>query len=145
MDLPPSYDDIYDTGNPPTYPPISTQPGQLGTTTSSSLQSSSNNSGFPENESRTSESLPVESLANLSIAASDEGNITTPLKVPIGVHCTPKSLVAIQEVKGHLSLLHAFAELRSQVDTYSAEYAVPLMPEDKDRRWAWFVGHAVQR
>ena len=46
-----------------------------------------------------------------------------------------------EQVKGHLALLCAFALLRSRVDAMTAD---PML-EDKDRKWAFFIGLAVER
>ncbi|KAJ7598800.1 hypothetical protein C8J56DRAFT_1092684 [Mycena floridula] len=55
-------------------------------------------------------------------------------------------LVEISSVKGHLALLHAFAQLKSKVEECNpAAWDIPNVPEDKERRWAWFVGLAVER
>jgi hypothetical protein len=66
----------------------------------------------------------------------------------IGTKRTSAALVDSAQLKGHLALLHAFAELRKQVDGLDkhaqTEHQV-LIPDDKERRWAWFVGLAVER
>ena len=52
----------------------------------------------------------------------------------------------ISEIKGHLALLHAFAELKKQVDGDEATVqVVPNVTLDRERRWGWFVGVAVER
>ena len=53
-------------------------------------------------------------------------------------------LVTIQEVKGHLGLLHLFADLKRRVN------GIPNLPEHlstlkSEKRWGWFVGLAVER
>jgi len=70
-------------------------------------------------------------------------NYTPPTKFAIGSSTTTQPLVRIVEVKGHLALLHAFAELKNQVD--ALEVPVPHVPKDKERKWAWFVALAVER
>ena len=64
----------------------------------------------------------------------------------ISSHRIP-SLIHLDQLKGHLALLHAFAELRLQVDkasdtkTWNSAY----VPKDKEKRWRWFVAMAVER
>jgi hypothetical protein len=70
-------------------------------------------------------------------------NYTPPTKFTIGSSTTTQPLVRIVEVKGHLALLHAFSELKNQVDALEAP--VPHVPADKERKWAWFVALAVER
>ncbi|KAG5642977.1 hypothetical protein DXG03_001825 [Asterophora parasitica] len=71
-------------------------------------------------------------------------------KFKIGQQRTPAPLVTIQQLKGHLSLLHAFATLRDEIETldtalYYNHGIIPFIPGDKERRWGWFVGRAVER
>ncbi|KAF9463652.1 hypothetical protein BDZ94DRAFT_1192440, partial [Collybia nuda] len=65
----------------------------------------------------------------------------------IGSKRTSAPLVNSAQLKGHLALLHAFARLRQRVDGFDGyvKQAIPLMPDDLERRWAWFVGLAVER
>jgi hypothetical protein len=50
------------------------------------------------------------------------------------------------QLKGHLGLLNKFAALRTQVDQLGIDdNKLIQMPEDKDMRWTWFVGLAVER
>lgn len=61
---------------------------------------------------------------------------------------TTEALVNTSNVKGHLMLLQAFASLRLTVDGLepnSMAVWLDQMPEDKDKRWTWFVGRAVER
>ena len=52
-------------------------------------------------------------------------------------------LVTISEVKGHLALLRAFAELKQKVEGWNTGRSeVPL---DSEKRWVWFVDRAVER
>jgi len=67
---------------------------------------------------------------------------TAPTQFNIGSRLTPEPLVNISQVKGHLALLHAFAELKKQVEE---QEAIPHMPADLERRWTWFVALAVER
>jgi len=54
--------------------------------------------------------------------------------------------VKIPEIKGHLALLHAFAELKKQVDGDKVTVQVaPNVTLNRERRWTWFVGVAVER
>ncbi|KAF8816814.1 hypothetical protein BYT27DRAFT_7333232 [Phlegmacium glaucopus] len=66
-----------------------------------------------------------------------------PTQFKIGFEGTQEPLVNISQVKGHLALLHAFAELKKQVE--GLQEAIPHMPADLERRWAWFVALAVER
>jgi len=70
-------------------------------------------------------------------------NYTPPTKFTVGSSTTTQPLVRVVEVKGHLALLHAFSELKNQVD--ALEVPVPHVPADKERKWAWFVALAVER
>jgi hypothetical protein len=63
---------------------------------------------------------------------------TFPESFNIGTGQTPPFVDSAQ-LKGHLALLHSFAILRSQVD------GLTVPPDDKDRRWTWFVSLAVER
>ncbi|KAK7037408.1 hypothetical protein VNI00_011158 [Paramarasmius palmivorus] len=77
------------------------------------------------------------------VSSSDE-----PALYAIGQAFT-SPLVSMSHVKGHLRLLHAFATLRSQIINLSErdiEDKFPwFTPHNKDKRWAWFVGLAVER
>ncbi|KII94204.1 hypothetical protein PLICRDRAFT_419726 [Plicaturopsis crispa FD-325 SS-3] len=71
---------------------------------------------------------------------------TFPKTFKIGSSTTTGPLVQPDQLKGHLGLLHAFYSLRCQVE----EGSDPRLPEwstkvDPERRWAWFVGLAVER
>ncbi|KDR74375.1 hypothetical protein GALMADRAFT_280353 [Galerina marginata CBS 339.88] len=68
---------------------------------------------------------------------------TPPTQFTIGSATTNEPLVKIVEIKGHLTLLHAFAELKNQIE--SKEVALSNVPKDKERKWAWFVALAVER
>lgn len=60
----------------------------------------------------------------------------------------PLQVVEVAELKGHLALLRAFASLRASVEGLEPSqlnvWNVQML-EDKDRRWARFVGQAVER
>lgn len=68
---------------------------------------------------------------------------TPPSKFVIGSTITTEPLVGLPEIKGHLALLHNFAELKKQVETMTV--SVPYVPTDAERKWTWFVGLAVER
>jgi hypothetical protein len=63
---------------------------------------------------------------------------TFPESFKVGNRQTPPFVDSAQ-LKGHLALLYSFAILRSQIDELT------VLLDDKDRRWAWFVSHAVER
>ncbi|KAJ7448314.1 hypothetical protein FB451DRAFT_1053890 [Mycena latifolia] len=69
---------------------------------------------------------------------------TFPSSFPIGGHTTPP-FVSTRQLKNHLVLLHAFAELKSKVEAMGSAQAPKHMPSDQAHRWAWFVGLAVER
>ncbi|RDB24427.1 hypothetical protein Hypma_008478 [Hypsizygus marmoreus] len=57
-------------------------------------------------------------------------------------------LIDVAQLKGHLTLLREFASLKSTVDALehnAGKACLDQMPEEKDRRWAWFIGRAVER
>ena len=70
---------------------------------------------------------------------------TAPTQFSIGSQLTPEPLVNISQIKAHLALLHAFAELKKEVAGLSKKGTIAQMPGDLERRWAWFVALAVQR
>ena len=89
---------------------------------------------------------------------------TAPKQFSIGTQLTPEPLVKISQIKAHLVLLHAFAELKNEVEglqeleegtilgpqlemsaDHERSWASPQMPVDLERKWPWFVGLAVQR
>ncbi|KAF7294634.1 hypothetical protein MIND_01000000 [Mycena indigotica] len=64
----------------------------------------------------------------------------------VGGKQTKRPFVNVSQLKGHLALMHEFAELKLKVEGLSAQEAtVQRLPTDKDRRWAYFVGLAVER
>jgi len=69
---------------------------------------------------------------------------TVPTRFTIGQSLTDGPLVSVPEIKAHLALLHAFAELKGSVDAVEMPVVVNV-PQDKEKRWAWFVGCAVER
>ena len=88
---------------------------------------------------------------------------TAPTQFSIGSQLTPEPLVKISQIKAHLALLHAFAELKNEVEglqeleeleegtiprmsvNLERRWASPQMPADLERKWPWFVALAVQR
>jgi hypothetical protein len=71
---------------------------------------------------------------------------TPPTQFRIGNSTTPKPLVGIPEVKGHLALLHAFAELKTQVNAIPTSSSFFSNGSSyPDAKWAWFVGLAAER
>ncbi|CAA7259468.1 unnamed protein product [Cyclocybe aegerita] len=78
---------------------------------------------------------------------SQDGGTNTRRQIPseytIGHGQTTRPLVKLREIKGHLALLHLLAVLRLRIE--SLEVSVLHMPSDSERRWAWFVGLAVER
>ena len=73
-------------------------------------------------------------------------NYSFPLTFSIGLNRTSAPLVTSNQLKGHLALLHPCALLRSQIENASPDILPPEIPKlDKDLRWIWFVGVAVDR
>ncbi|KAI0791997.1 hypothetical protein C8Q75DRAFT_805043 [Abortiporus biennis] len=71
-----------------------------------------------------------------------------PSSYQIGLNILPKPLVSTEELKAHLALLRAFKLLRETVKERTAfELGLPPAAHalEKDQRWAWFVGLAVER
>ncbi|KAG6849697.1 hypothetical protein H0H93_006205 [Arthromyces matolae] len=70
-----------------------------------------------------------------------------PEKFEIGSLRTTAPLVTTKQVKNHLTLLNAFANLRNQVNNIrvDAQQAIPFPPLDIEKRWCWFVAMAVER
>lgn len=88
-------------------------------------------------------SSPGRHAAGESAGDAQLPKYTAPSTFSIGDTVT-EPLVGLPEIKGHLALLHAFAELKKQVgsaDTSNVSY----VPENKEQKWAWFVGLAVER
>lgn len=60
------------------------------------------------------------------------------------------SLITPAQLKGHLSLLREFAELKVQVELLANPQSshlrlFPYLPAEPERKWSWFVGLAVER
>ncbi|KAJ2936089.1 hypothetical protein H1R20_g1003, partial [Candolleomyces eurysporus] len=68
---------------------------------------------------------------------------TFPTKFKIGGVFTEGLLVNIEQIKGHLALLNAFSNLKNEVEGLTVD--IKFMPKDLEKRWAWFVGLAVER
>ena len=87
---------------------------------------------------------------NDSVSSTPSSSQCLPSSFTVGSKLTPQ-LVSVAEVQGHLALLYAFAEFKAKVDSLLGEDASEhvsvssLMPEDKEKRWAWFVGLAAER
>ncbi|KAF8885822.1 hypothetical protein BD779DRAFT_1611906 [Infundibulicybe gibba] len=65
----------------------------------------------------------------------------------IGTSTIKEPVVRVPQLKGHLALLKAFVDLRVQIGDLDAATVrnLPHIPTDKERRWTWFVGLAVER
>ncbi|CAL1714287.1 unnamed protein product [Somion occarium] len=91
------------------------------------------------------------------IATADAGNsqsdspppsYSAPKSYKIGSHTLGSPLVDVDQLKAHLALLHAFKLLRTDIQSKSAEeLKLPRVVNllDENKRWAWFVGLAVER
>ena len=66
-----------------------------------------------------------------------------PKRFKVGRVFTDGLLVDIEQIKGHLALLNAFSNLKAQVEGLIP--GIKDMPIDREKRWAWFVGLAVER
>ncbi|KAJ6555800.1 hypothetical protein B0H19DRAFT_1151153 [Mycena capillaripes] len=75
--------------------------------------------------------------------SADAPPYNAPTAFTIGCHTTGP-FVRTQQLKEHLALLHAFADLKTKVEAL-ADGEIAQMPSDTERRWAWFVGLAVER
>ena len=87
---------------------------------------------------------PGQQVDNDNTESLPPPNYTPPNKFTIGSSTTTQPLVRIVKVKGHLALLHAFSELKNQVDALEVSVP-PHVPADKEKKWAWFVALAVER
>jgi hypothetical protein len=94
---------------------------------------------------------PPPSYATQPSSTVDDNDTLPPAYTfPTNFRIGSKSVSAVidtAQLKGHLALLHAFAGLRSQVDGLDEtdELKRVHMPDQKERRWSWFVGLAVER
>ncbi|KAK0207148.1 hypothetical protein DFS33DRAFT_1423132 [Desarmillaria ectypa] len=77
-------------------------------------------------------------------AGAEPPSYELPYPLLIGRRVLQIPFVSISQLKGHLCLLRYFASLKEQVEGMDrSKYGDA--PEDKDRRWSWFVGLAVER
>ncbi|KAK0230087.1 hypothetical protein IW262DRAFT_377559 [Armillaria fumosa] len=67
-----------------------------------------------------------------------------PYLLLIGRRAIQTPFVSISQLKGHLCLLKHFASLRKEVERMDCSIYRDA-PKDKEPRWAWFVGLAVER
>lgn len=68
---------------------------------------------------------------------------TERITFPVGGKDASPFVTAIQ-LKAHLALLHEFSELKQQIVQGRASNSL-LTQKDPERRWAWFVGLAIER
>ena len=71
-----------------------------------------------------------------------------PVAYAIGDTVLHTPLINIGQLKAHLALLRAFKRLKTSIQDRSPdELHLPLEVHelDKDKRWTWFVGLAVER
>ncbi|KAF8191598.1 hypothetical protein K438DRAFT_1591296 [Mycena galopus ATCC 62051] len=59
-------------------------------------------------------------------------------------HPKTKPFVHASQIKDHLALLNAFAELKISVEGMT-NAGIRHLPSDNERRWALFIGMAVER
>ncbi|KAK0472456.1 hypothetical protein IW261DRAFT_1343552 [Armillaria novae-zelandiae] len=67
-----------------------------------------------------------------------------PYPLLIGRRAIQTPFVSISQLKGHLCLLKHFASLKREVERIDCSKYGDA-PKDKERRWSWFVGLAVER
>ena len=79
-------------------------------------------------------------ITNTDISPTD--NI--PTRFAIGKSTVDILLVGLQQIAGHLTLLHAFAELKNAVDAVTTPTILGVTLNN-EQRWSWFVGCAVER
>ncbi|KAF8885821.1 hypothetical protein BD779DRAFT_1646525, partial [Infundibulicybe gibba] len=65
----------------------------------------------------------------------------------IGTSTIRGPVVRVPQLKGHLALLKAFKDLQIQIGNLDPATARKLShcPNDRERRWMWFIGLAVER
>ena len=87
-----------------------------------------------------------------SSSSQREGEAPPPYHAPtryaIGESALSAPLVDIRQLKAHLALLRAFKSLKTNIqDKEPKELQLPPVVDelDKEKRWAWFVGLAVER
>ncbi|KAG6839851.1 hypothetical protein H0H87_012772, partial [Tephrocybe sp. NHM501043] len=71
---------------------------------------------------------------------------TPPSTFKIGEKWTKTPLVTTAQLKGHLALLRAFSQLRAKIEGLEVEAWTTdrYIPDNKHKRWVWFVGLAVE-
>ncbi|PPQ72246.1 hypothetical protein CVT24_002346 [Panaeolus cyanescens] len=106
-----------------------------------SLSTSSTQGNPPAYSSGTSTSATSTSATPATSASSS----TAAFHFTIGTKRTTGALVQLQEIKSHLALLHAFHELRTEVESDNHPLRGHGVPEDKEKRWGWVVALAVER
>ncbi|KAJ6570975.1 hypothetical protein DFH09DRAFT_1362572 [Mycena vulgaris] len=85
-------------------------------------------------------------LAAWAVKSEAPPAYTFPTSFPLGGRYTTTPLVDVRQLKDHLVLLRAFTKLKTKVEALANRDAgIPHMPSDKERRWAWFLGLAVER
>lgn len=71
---------------------------------------------------------------------------TFPNTFRIGIRKTEGSLVDVEQLKGHLGLLHLFYGLREKVEAGDDDRFPTWTKElEPERRWAWFATLAAER
>ncbi|KAK0491665.1 hypothetical protein IW261DRAFT_1438902 [Armillaria novae-zelandiae] len=79
---------------------------------------------------------------------ADESDAPPSYELPyplfIGRRTIQTPLVTVSQLKGHLYLLKLFTSLKERVEGLDRSKYRDA-PEDKERRWSWFVGLAVER
>jgi hypothetical protein len=83
-------------------------------------------------------------------APADPPTYPFPSSFQIGVLHTRNPLITPDQLKGHLALLRSFWALRVSVEGSEQVKVDGRIPDwalkfDKEARWAWFVGLAVER
>ncbi|KAJ7042053.1 hypothetical protein C8F04DRAFT_1078148 [Mycena alexandri] len=68
-----------------------------------------------------------------------------PERFTIGSGRTTEPFVNASQLKDHLALLHAFAELKLSAEAMGTDLGIPHLPTEKEERWVFFVGLAVER
>lgn len=86
---------------------------------------------------------PATTTDNATEDAVPPPQYTFPTSFAIGAKRTKGLLVTIPQIKGHLALLDAFANLKKEVEQWTDN--IPNMPGDMDKRWGWFINLAVER
>ncbi|KAK0447621.1 hypothetical protein EV421DRAFT_150806 [Armillaria borealis] len=89
---------------------------------------------------------PSYSAQPSNVAESDAPpSYELPYPLFIGRRAIQTPFVTISQLKGHLCLLKHFASLKERVEGRMDRSQYRDAPEDKERRWSWFVGLAVER